>query len=568
MTPLEAIMSPNLIRNNDVLLISASGRNSDIITCYKAVSSYSQSITAIVLKKKSLLALSAEGNSNTVVFDYEMPAGKDGFLATNSLISFFGILQNVFESNIHQSKYELHEISQDFQKSLNEFVSSLTPTHTLNILYSGWGTSVAVDIESKFTEAALGTVHMADYRNFAHGRHHWFAKRGKTSAIIALITPYDAAIAEKTLSILPKDVNVFRVESKQEGAFAAIELLYMSFFLSLEFGRLQSIDPGRPGVPPFGSKLYNLKYAGLINKTNETLPIHSAINLKLRSTTFGLLNSFQQRFWVESYRTFVDKLRNAKFEAIIFDYDGTLCSSENRLKGPENDMFEQLNKLLKKKIKIGIATGRGKSVRTDLVKGINKEYYKDVLIGYYNGSQLGYLDDQKIPNSKENIPDNLIELNELINSLPIKEIFPFETELRPYQIQIVNKGEKRNWEIIKRIILHNVYNRYSKDFTILQSSHSIDIIPSSGVSKNRVLNELGTQISSDASILCIGDKGDWPGNDFQLLDNICSLSVDECSASPDTCWNLAPQELHNCNSLIYYLSKIKFSKNQFTIDIA
>ena len=43
------------------------------------------------------------------------------------------------------------------------------------------------DLESKFTEAALGHLQIADYRNFAHGRHHWLAKRSETSAILAFI---------------------------------------------------------------------------------------------------------------------------------------------------------------------------------------------------------------------------------------------------------------------------------------------------------------------------------------------------------------------------------------------
>ena len=44
----------------------------------------------------------------------------------------------------------------------------------------------AVDLESKFTEAALGHLQLADYRNFAHGRHNWLAKRGETSSVLFL----------------------------------------------------------------------------------------------------------------------------------------------------------------------------------------------------------------------------------------------------------------------------------------------------------------------------------------------------------------------------------------------
>jgi hypothetical protein len=43
----------------------------------------------------------------------------------------------------------------------------------------------------------------------------------------------------------------------------------------------------------------------------------------------------------------------------------------------------------------------------------------------------------------------------------------------------------------------------------------------------------------DAPILTIGDRGRWPGNDFELLREPFALSVDEISVDPDTCWNLA-----------------------------
>ena len=62
----------------------------------------------------------------------------------------------------------------------------------------------AIDLESKFSEAALGNLQVADYRNFAHGRHNWIYKRGKSSGILAFITPEDNALAKKTLAFNPQ----------------------------------------------------------------------------------------------------------------------------------------------------------------------------------------------------------------------------------------------------------------------------------------------------------------------------------------------------------------------------
>ena len=51
-----------------------------------------------------------------------------------------------------------------------------------------WGDRSGIEI---FTEAALGNLHCADWRKFAHGRHHWLANRGAQSGIVALASNDD-----------------------------------------------------------------------------------------------------------------------------------------------------------------------------------------------------------------------------------------------------------------------------------------------------------------------------------------------------------------------------------------
>ena len=75
----------------------------------------------------------------------------------------------------------------------------------------------------------------------------------------------------------------------------------------------------------------------------------------------------------------------------------------------------------------------------------------------------------------------------------------------------------------------------------MRSSHSVDIL-ASGVSKLLVVKHVLDiyNPADDVAILTIGDRGRWPGNDFELLREPYSLSVDELSVDPETCWNLAP----------------------------
>ena len=129
---------------------------------------------------------------------------------------------------------------------------------TTLVLYGPSTRVGAIDIESKFAEAALGHVQLADYRNFAHGRHHWLAKRSETSAVLAFISDADRALAERTLNLLPADVPQARVSFDGGPSAAALASLLAALRITGWAGAGRGIDPGRPGVPEFGRKLYHL----------------------------------------------------------------------------------------------------------------------------------------------------------------------------------------------------------------------------------------------------------------------------------------------------------------------
>lgn len=104
---------------------------------------------------------------------------------------------------------------------------------------------------------------------------------------------------------------------------------------------------------------------------------------------------------------------------------------------------------------------------------------------------------------------------------------------------------------------------------VLTSSHSIDIL-APGVSKPEVVRRLREILTDSPSnpILCIGDRGGWPGNDFELLAQPYSLSVDEISADPDTCWNIAPIGIKGVQATQYYLSCMDPSEKAFAFRLS
>jgi hypothetical protein len=128
-----------------------------------------------------------------------------------------------------------------------------------------------------------------------------------------------------------------------------------------------------------------------------------------------------------------------------------------------------------------------------------------------------------------------------------------QTERR-YQITLRAKRkmpENRLWDLAHQVILMTGHS----GATITRSSHSIDIV-APGVSKLNVLKRLREKTGT-APLLTIGDRGRWPGNDYELLREPYSLSVDEISVDPDTCWNLAQRGQRGVAGTLDYLRGLR-----------
>ena len=52
-------------------------------------------------------------------------------------------------------------------------------------------------------------------------------------------------------------------------------------------------------------------------------------------------------------------------------------------------------------MRIGIATGRGKSVRKSLQKALPATLWDRVVVGYYNGAEIGMLGDDTCPDDSK-----------------------------------------------------------------------------------------------------------------------------------------------------------------------
>ncbi|MFS4494719.1 hypothetical protein [Maribacter sp. 2308TA10-17] len=515
------------------------------------------------MKRNSPLKKLSDLYTKARIYEYEIPTGKDGFLATNSLLAYFGIFTMLFGKLTGVDS--LKKNARDFLKEVKSFSKKIDSTYTLFVLYSGSSKCVAMDIESKCIEASLCDLTTADYRNFGHGRHNWFDKRPENSAIILLTNNVDRALSKKTIEVLPNDIPYLTIDSDKQIPLSSVDQLLQSFHLIEALGKNANIDPGRPGVPEFGRKLYNLNYYSIF-KEKPLVSNRAYYSIHRKIGASNTENHKLLKNWNENYEAFIKRINNERFTALIFDFDGTLCSSSKRYDGVDDTIKKELLTILQKGFIIGVSTGRGKSARENLQSFIPEKFYNNVFISYYNGFETGTLGQNELPDLKRKSNDSIVDSHKILKS-KLKN-YDVTLELRPGQLT-VEIDDMDNPVKLKSYIRGTILKHSELKVQILESDHSIDIIPKD-VSKLSIVDfckNREKELGLEGNYLCVGDKGIWPGNDYKLLSTEFSLSVDEVSLDEESCWNLASVGLSNVEATNEYLGKISFYDNHMKFRI-
>lgn len=407
-TPSEATIEP-APRTTSVWLLSAGGGNVDINGAFKdAVLREPRQLAVLCGREQSPLSNAARQHPYTDSLIFESPAGKDGFLATNSLLGFASLLTRSY-LDATASDVSWREVEEAIgqllsEESLVRWQEVLTPiwSRPTTIVLHGAASRVgAIDLESKFTEAAIGNLHFADWRNFAHGRHHWLAKRADTSAIVALIDSDDSKLANRTLNYIPSNVPIARIQLPGPSPVVALGALFASLRITGWAGEARGIDPGQPGVPEFGRKLYNLKPTKELRSRRLAAEASIAIERKAGTDCSALAKRGQLEFWREAYDQFEKGLGAQTFAGAVLDYDGTIVDTRERFSQASPDIVKRLIALLEAGLAVAIATGRGKSVRQALRGVIPTEFWSRVIIGYYNGFEIATLAESNTPDTAE-----------------------------------------------------------------------------------------------------------------------------------------------------------------------
>jgi hydroxymethylpyrimidine pyrophosphatase-like HAD family hydrolase len=373
-----------------------------------------------------------------------------------------------------------------------------------------------------------------------------------------LETPEDELVASQTLKLLPATIPVKRVTSSRTGPTADLAAICEGFYIVEAAGNFQGIEPGRPGVPSFGRKLYHANaFRSIGGATDIPKWKVRAIERKASESIERLTSEKRLAFWLDSLEGVLHELTATRFCGLVVDYDGTLCSEDHRFDPLPKEMAAALTGLLKAGLVLGVATGRGKSVRERLREAIPKKYWSQISVGYYNGGQILSLQSDAAPDGTEHV---VRELEPIAAALQADRVLAGgEITLRDRQI-VVSKVPGLTIQTLCAYS-ESIANRISPSgVRVTRSGHSVDIVPQS-VSKLAVVESVRALAGiANAAVLRIGDRGLYPGNDSQLLASPHGLSAFEVSPDPTTCWNIARPGHRGEQATLDYLKRLKVAK--------
>lgn len=380
-------------------MISAEGKNPDIIEVLERARRHSSRTVHVVTNRGSSPLMEHVRELPEVTPHVFELAKKDGYLATNSLLldavliaRAYGALHSEavqFPESLDGLRIGGHSV-QEWLTGAQDFVRQAVPRKGLIIVFSPLLRPVAADLESKLSESALLYTQLADIRSFAHGRHLWLAERAQDCAILALVEPGVERLWARMQELLPSGVPVCtmplgggRPQDLLAGLVAQMRLVSL---IAAEMGK----DPAKPHVPSFGRELYYVDLPSFIPGPEDAGRRGEQSKFEVLGARWPSIgaNGAMSR----ALASFESALALQPFRAIVFDYDGTLCSSQRKDSPPSEPIVERLMRLLDAGIVVGVASGRGDSIQGHLRDVLPREAWSKVHLGLYNGGWIGLLD--------------------------------------------------------------------------------------------------------------------------------------------------------------------------------
>ena len=241
-TPL-AVSGGPLRHSTAAVLFSARAGHPDVALAARAAVRQGCDPVGLVTHRRVDEIPSSLASQPITIVSYAAPFARDGFLATNTVLTMSTLLVRWYARRAFSLPDQLRpRISGDGRSMTQNCLVLVGP-----------GTEAAgIDLETRLSETGLAAAQLVDYRNFAHGRHYGLFRNQDRTTIVAFIAPEYADLANATLAQLPNEVPVIRIETDQAWPFGVLELLVGSMQLIGQVSDAAKLDPARPHVPEFG----------------------------------------------------------------------------------------------------------------------------------------------------------------------------------------------------------------------------------------------------------------------------------------------------------------------------
>lgn len=552
-TPLQFISLSRRLPDVRAFLLSAEGKNRDIVHVAKQAIAADHVVGALTLTTSSPLSEIASHTRAMRVFAHQMPWIKDGYLATNSLLATVLLFYKAFYGDnaiaiLSTTLLDRAGIAERRAVVGKLPVPVLVPGDGVLILHGEGAKTFAVDLESKVSESALAVVSVVDLRQFAHGRHLQLSTGRLGVFVIVAFTTSETLLAEATIQQFPEGTRVLKVAlTSEDPAAAAIEGILEASYLMELLAKAVPYDIGDPLVGPVGRAIHSIDPEAL----TDSIPIldYRAVGGQRKAPASRSDTTVKARA-LAAGEAYIRRLENARVKAIVCDFDGTLCRAENRYSGIDSRVLKRLIELSEQGLIVSIASGRGDSLHENLSSVVPKHLRERMLIGLYSGSYILRLSEAYEKPAPNDEFQALFEWMEgTAYGCPEK---PWDkVKGGQFSLRVASPREAKRLHAGVAAWLRQTQQH---DWRTYRSGHSVDVLDGK-TSKLSVLNAVSQEFGLDpgSEILCIGDCGQEEGNDFELLRHPLSLSVDGVSIELDRCWNYARAGCSQAEATLEYL---------------
>lgn len=568
-TPMELVLAGGDLRDCEVWLFSAGADNPDIAGALRAaLLTNAAAVRLLTVRGDGATGAKAAAHPRCDVHVLPVAELKDGFLATHSMAATVSAL--LFASNALGGT-EPASLRDGFAVRATEALAEREPDwpggalprlqrgDTLLILHDPQCRAVGVLIETSLWETGMCSVQRTDFRNFAHGRHVWIAKRLASTVLLSLTASETRTTWAALEELLPAGLRRMAVDLGDAGRHRTAVGLMQGLAVIRAIGNDTAIDPGRPGVGDLAKPIYDDPSLDQLSRQLTPAVRHKRDAVLRHDPLDGGVGSA-----CVMGRGRLDSLFGTDFRAVVLDYDGTIVPTESRLLPPSSHILNQIVRLVDGGIAIGIATGRGGSAGEALREHLPKRVHALLTVGYYNGGHIRPLDVDIAVDRPAQDQDVL----EAAHWIDRRGLLTPGRKPKPGPVQLMLGHDDLTDPRSFPSDVAGCPPVADGRLRVLRSHHSFDLIPRT-TSKNAVVRAVAVRAGdADACVLRIGDSGGNGENDQELLSGLHGISVDSVCGSLAGSWSLFGGALTGPAALLRILSSMRIGSGVGRLDLA